>query len=642
MKRKNWSSVASLSLKTFVNSSVRLSKSGLLLVFFSSLSWPSFASGQTTPIKPGETFSRSLSAGQTVNYTFSGVAGQRISILMAWTSGHYGACAFDLYNPDGSLLITPPSRDRGYTVQITSFALPQDGAYRIRCREASGGQALGYAMTLINHPGLNLGNITMVTGQKVNGSVGAGDLNTYTFTASAGQTVSALMEWKDGFYSSVAVEVYGPDGNTVTNVASADGGWTAKIRNLLITQTGIYQIVCREPSGWRPLSYALTLMGVAITTQPPSQTVSPGANAVFAVGATGSLPLRYQWHFNGEPIIGATESAYRISSVQPPDAGAYSVVVSNDDGAITSEVALLAVEGSLAARATAVVVNGFIVQANVTYAGFGYTNTPIVRIIGGGGSGAQAVAVVTNGLVASINIQNPGAGYTDTPVVIIAPPFIPQPVMYISPKSLLSFNSLVEDRMYQLQADVGGVLVNVGDLFSVNSSIFTQLVSGTTSPKGYRLATIPVPQQASAHLQIVNGFVIGVTVDNGGSGYTTNPAVTIIGNGFGSGAIITAQVGGGSVSNLVLVNPGFGYTNGATLVIEPPPASFIWPDSVTQVMQLNLASLSPYDHYQLEYCPAVGMAWTNNVLQFTPTAATNTQFFHPSGPAGYFRLKHAP
>ena len=88
-----------------------------------------------------------------------------------------------------------------------------------------------------------------------------------------------------------------------------------------------------------------------------------------------------------------------------------------------------------AATASATVVNGFVVGATITDGGYGYTNTPAVRIIGGGGSGAQAVAVVSNGVVIAVNVLDAGSGYTSTPVIVIAPPFIPQPTMAIGTAS---------------------------------------------------------------------------------------------------------------------------------------------------------------------------------------------------------------
>ena len=41
-----------------------------------------------------------------------------------------------------------------------------------------------------------------------------------------------------------------------------------------------------------------------VTTPPANQTVSPGSNVVFGVTAGGTLPLSYQWRFNGSNILG--------------------------------------------------------------------------------------------------------------------------------------------------------------------------------------------------------------------------------------------------------------------------------------------------------------------------------------------------
>ena len=80
-----------------------------------------------------------------------------------------------------------------------------------------------------------------------------------------------------------------------------------------------------------------------INTQPQTQTVGLGQNATFNVVATGATPLSYQWRFNGAAITGATGSSYVRTYVQTNDAGAYSVVVSNALGTVTSANALLTV-----------------------------------------------------------------------------------------------------------------------------------------------------------------------------------------------------------------------------------------------------------------------------------------------------------
>jgi hypothetical protein len=84
----------------------------------------------------------------------------------------------------------------------------------------------------------------------------------------------------------------------------------------------------------------------AITAQPTNQTVPPGENATFSVGATGTSPLIYQWRFNGAPIPGATNAAYTVVSVQSSNTGAYTVVISNSVGTITSASAILNLPGT--------------------------------------------------------------------------------------------------------------------------------------------------------------------------------------------------------------------------------------------------------------------------------------------------------
>jgi len=92
------------------------------------------------------------------------------------------------------------------------------------------------------------------------------------------------------------------------------------------------------------------LLGGATVPTPPSllfwpldQTVVSGELLALDVLATGSKPLSYQWRFNGVTLSGATNAALLFPSVSTNQAGAYSVVVSNNSGAITSAPIVLTV-----------------------------------------------------------------------------------------------------------------------------------------------------------------------------------------------------------------------------------------------------------------------------------------------------------
>ncbi len=81
----------------------------------------------------------------------------------------------------------------------------------------------------------------------------------------------------------------------------------------------------------------------SIVTPPAPQTVNAGATATFTVVASGTPPLNYQWRKNGADIPSATTDTLTINNVQAADATAYSVVVSNAAGSVTSHAATLTV-----------------------------------------------------------------------------------------------------------------------------------------------------------------------------------------------------------------------------------------------------------------------------------------------------------
>lgn len=82
----------------------------------------------------------------------------------------------------------------------------------------------------------------------------------------------------------------------------------------------------------------------AITLQPQSQTVSPGAAATFTVSADGTAPLTYQWQKNGAEISGATANTYTSPASAAGDNGStFAVIVGNAAGQTASSVATLTI-----------------------------------------------------------------------------------------------------------------------------------------------------------------------------------------------------------------------------------------------------------------------------------------------------------
>jgi uncharacterized repeat protein (TIGR01451 family) len=117
------------------------------------------------------------------------------------------------------------------------------------------------------------------------------------------------------------------------------------------------------------------LIPPTIVEQPTNLAVTIGSSASFSVAATGDAPLSYYWFFNRTNRLTApSEPTLALPSVQPLQAGGYSVIVSNLGGVQTSAVATLTVITPPVITqqpASRVVAQGQFVSFNVAAAGIG-------------------------------------------------------------------------------------------------------------------------------------------------------------------------------------------------------------------------------------------------------------------------------
>ncbi len=113
----------------------------------------------------------------------------------------------------------------------------------------------------------------------------------------------------------------------------------------LLSQAGGYSVVAANSAGSVTSRVAaLVVVGIpVITSQPQSVDAVRGSNAVFNVVADGAAPFAYQWFKEGAVLANVTNAVFELTGVQTNDAGAYHVVVSNGQGAVTSVVAVLTV-----------------------------------------------------------------------------------------------------------------------------------------------------------------------------------------------------------------------------------------------------------------------------------------------------------
>ena len=133
----------------------------------------------------------------------------------------------------------------------------------------------------------------------------------------------------------------------------------------------------------------LTMVGVGVTATATAEIVNGGIRYITVTNRGGGYTSTPTVGISSAPINGKTATA-----VANMIGG---IVVCNDNTNPSAQS---------------------VQSVDITNAGYGYTVTPGVRFIGGGGNGATANAVIGDGIIGFINITNSGSGYVSPPNII--------------------------------------------------------------------------------------------------------------------------------------------------------------------------------------------------------------------------------
>jgi uncharacterized delta-60 repeat protein len=130
------------------------------------------------------------------------------------------------------------------------------------------------------------------------------------------------------------------DGNPLTNSGTA----SFTLTNAQLTDAGGYSVIITNSFG----SVTSAVAVITVTNFPPYIVAQPaggnylvGSNFSLTVAAGGTAPFAYQWTTNGGAIPGATFASYSVTNAQTNDSSAYSVVITNLAGSVTSAVAVV-------------------------------------------------------------------------------------------------------------------------------------------------------------------------------------------------------------------------------------------------------------------------------------------------------------
>ena len=199
---------------------------------------------------------------------------------------------------------------------------------------------------------------------------------------------------------------------------------------------------------------------------------------------------------------------------------------------------------------TVVRVNDKITAINLVSGGSGYTTEPSVIFPDPGANGhpARAKANISGGVITSFTILDQGAGYASTPAVVIT----------------REISGMVVTDAGSGYTKVPGLAFNGGGAYTSPPTVTFRGGLG-----GGATATATVTNTSGQNR------VTGITITNGGSGYSADkrPTVAFISSVSGSGAAATTTIdANGVLTGITITNQGSGYdiANPPTVIIVSP------------------------------------------------------------------------
>jgi glucose/arabinose dehydrogenase/alpha-tubulin suppressor-like RCC1 family protein/sugar lactone lactonase YvrE len=172
------------------------------------------------------------------------------------------------------------------------------------------------------------------------------------------------------------------------------------LQNVQPDHAGNYTLMVANDHGSAASAPAALIVEPAspwISVQPQGKVAFENSRVEFSATARGSLPITYQWAFEGVPGPAATNQLLVLTNVAGPNAGNYQLIASNAYGSATSAPAVLTVIGPPAGQLDWPVVSvtevssGFSRPTHINHAGdnsgrlFIVEQSGLIRILSGTG-----------------------------------------------------------------------------------------------------------------------------------------------------------------------------------------------------------------------------------------------------------------
>jgi len=231
-------------------------------------------------------------------------------------------------------------------------------------------------------------------------------------------------------------------------------------------------------------------------------------------------------------LIGTGATATATASIV--DGGIQFITVTNRGGGYSSIPTVgisSAPAGGLTGIATARMIGGINVcnlnvnpqlrsvqSVDVVNSGYGYTTTPLVRFIGGGGSGAAATASIGDGVVGIVTLTSSGSGYTTSPTITFTgiSSVSAAATAVVSAAGTITAINITNAGLGYTEAPT--ITISDPNLGSTGDFIFNELVTGSSSGTTGRVRTWNSTTNILEVSNITGTFVVGENIVGSTSG----------------------------------------------------------------------------------------------------------------------------
>ena len=277
--------------------------------------------------------------------------------------------------------------------------------------------------------------------------------------------------------------------------------------------------------------------------------------------------------------------------------------------------------------------------------GFNYSTVPAYTVFGGSGSGMTLTPVVNNGGLVNLTIDSPGSGYQigDLPQVAFSGGGSDTSPILTAALSTGSVGAVVVSAAGTGYTSATVAFSGGGGTGAAGTVIISTGVTSvpiTAAGSGYTYATGSFSggggTGATCTITLTGGSVTDVIVTNPGSGYTSAPTFTF-GGVSGTGATFgTVTIAGGLISGVSITNPGSGYTTAPAVAFSgtgsgASGSSLLAPVGVASVTVVNGGT--GFKSVPLITFLGGGGAGATGVVLLTPTSVATVNL--TAGGSGY-------